>query len=172
MDKILEKVFPYEGIPEIILAYISPEEKHEKGSEKLRKEMENLYRHTERDGTYFGKNFHSYDDKPAKYIFSGPTFSETSTHWYKYGKLHREGKPAVVESSDFLNSNYSEYWYRDGLLDRDNNLPAISYCNGKIKLWFRRGVLSRDIGHCDKLSYQSKRIPVLKNLIEAKTRTN
>ena len=120
MDTVLEKVFPFEGIPEIILSFSTPEEKHEKGSKKLIVEMEKIYRRTNiYDRTIFNDKFHSYDDLPAnQYYDNGIVISE----WYKYGKLHRDKDlPAVTKcyiyenmSSIYESMPFEKYWFKNG----------------------------------------------------------
>jgi hypothetical protein len=51
--------------------------------------------------------------------------------WYKDGKLHREGGPAMEDTDG------SKFWYYYGKRHRDDG-PAIEYYDGR-KIWFFHG---------------------------------
>jgi len=55
--------------------------------------------------------------------------------WYRDGKLHREGGPAVI------NANVAQVWYRDGRMHREGKGDplAVIYDNGTQE-WFLNGV--------------------------------
>lgn len=57
-----------------------------------------------------------------------------SEHWYREGKLHRDGdQPAIIYS------NGDKLWRRHGKLHRDGDQPAIIWANGD-KAWYKHGI--------------------------------
>lgn len=58
--------------------------------------------------------------------------------WYRYGKLHREGLPAVCNPS----SGHEEWWLR-GAPHRAGGLPAVTHSDGS-REWYQNGKLHRD----------------------------
>ena len=61
-------------------------------------------------------------------------YADGDRHWYKDGKLHRDGDLPAVEFADG-----TRQWYKDGLLHRAGDLPAIEYASGA-REWYRNGV--------------------------------
>jgi hypothetical protein len=60
---------------------------------------------------------------------------QTSTHWYKNGKLHRIDGPAIEHKDG------SKYWIQNGLSHREDG-PALEYADGR-KEWYINGQLHR-----------------------------
>ncbi len=142
-------------------------------SEKL-KYFDFLYRKISNNGHFvsydeYGR-LHSFNDKPAKVLASG------ETHWYKDGKLHRDGdKPAVVEADKgifrwykdnklhrggdkpaIINKKLGLFWYKDGECHRGGDKPAIILLTGKIRYYTHDFPTKRDeisIEECKKLLY-------------------
>ena len=67
------------------------------------------------------------------WVISG---SKTNKIWYRDGKFHREGGPAIQK-------NGTKKWYRNGRLHRGDDKPAIIQKDGT-KRWYRDGKLHRD----------------------------
>ena len=67
--------------------------------------------------------------------------------WHKYGKLHRENGPAVIEKWILLHRT-TKTWYKNGKRHRDGDLPAetINHQGNVSKKWFINGKLHRDDG--------------------------
>lgn len=77
----------------------------------MRKEVQFGYYTTDEQG-----RFHSYNDEPAIVIATHYESQESSEElvevegykaWYKEGKLHREGAPAVIRDSG------KKFWYEN-----------------------------------------------------------
>jgi hypothetical protein len=75
---------------------------------------------------------HSIDDLPAVICSNG------NQHWYKEGKVHRDGDlPALIFSSG------NQFWYKEGKVHRDGDLPAIIFSSGD-QYWYKEGEQHRD----------------------------
>src|SRR3954470_23980713 len=57
--------------------------------------------------------------------------------WFRRGRLHRTGAPAIEDSRD------SALWYANGKLHRDEG-PAIEDAEGELRFWFRDGQPHRE----------------------------
>jgi hypothetical protein len=65
-------------------------------------------------------------------------YSYGTKEWYKEGKLHREGGPAVENRNEF-NS-----WFKEGKLHREDG-PAIEYSHGEKEYWVNGETLQTNI---------------------------
>lgn len=74
------------------------------------------------------------DDLPA---WTGPS----STKWWRDGKLHRVGGPAIVHHK----KGY-QVWYYHGRKHREDDLPAFISANGTHQEWYKHGKEHRDDG--------------------------
>lgn len=84
---------------------------------------------------------HRENDLPAKITYYKENFEDIfdmkwSKKWYYYGKLHREGNPAVIYSDG------TKIWYQNGLIHRDDG-PAKIYATGQQE-WYQEGKLHID----------------------------
>lgn len=161
MDTKLENAFPYEGIPELILAFCSPEQKHEFGSELLKKKMEDKYLEPEHfindrvfRPVHFNGKVHNFDRDFEHIVVDNTDWSINYTATFcKYGKLHDNinGEPAFRMEGEFL---HIEIHYKNGLIHRDGDLPAdISWKKAwlpenedTVEKWFIDGKLHREGG--------------------------
>lgn len=95
---------------------------------------------------------HSWGDRPGR-IHAGSIF------WYRRGKYHRDGAPAIIHSTKQIWCQYGqvhrvdgpaiiyadgheEWWQYDGV-HRDGDMPALIHPNGG-KAWYQRNRLHRD----------------------------
>jgi hypothetical protein len=62
---------------------------------------------------------------------------KASLRWYKNGKLHRDGGPAVCQDG-------GKFWYKNGKRHREDG-PAIEWASGN-KEWYVNGMLHRTDG--------------------------
>jgi hypothetical protein len=59
-------------------------------------------------------------------------------HWFKKGKLHRDGdSPAVIYADG------SQYWFKEGKLHRDGDSPAVTRADGS-QCWYKNEKKHRD----------------------------
>jgi len=71
---------------------------------------------------------HSFDDKPAVSRLYGYEC------WYKEGKVHRIGGPAMIEYAASL-WWYSKSWWKEGKFHRLDG-PAVEYSNNTKEWWY------------------------------------
>lgn len=65
------------------------------------------------------------------------SYPSGDTYWYKNGKLHRDGGPAVELK------NGTKKWYQYDKLHRSDDMPAVENVDGT-KIWYRYGQIHRD----------------------------
>jgi hypothetical protein len=54
-------------------------------------------------------------------------WADGTIEWYRHGKLHREGGPALI-------TPLQVEWWRQGVLHRDDR-PAVIFNNGASEFW-------------------------------------
>lgn len=60
--------------------------------------------------------------------------------WYLLGRLHREGKPAIIYDPNLHFTLF--HYYINGALHRDDDKPAIIYANGTVE-YYKHGLRHR-----------------------------
>jgi hypothetical protein len=80
---------------------------------------------------FLPSSLHTENIKPA-------ILADGSKFWYRDGRLHREGGPAVERA------NGDKAWYHNGQCHREDG-PAVEYANGD-KAWYYKGQLHREDG--------------------------
>lgn len=143
MDTVLESIFPYEGIPEVILDFFPIEEIHLNGSPKLKAELEKKYQTVVMGINYFNGKLNNWNQEIG---FSTVTSTDQTEReeivWERYGKVHRELDLPAKEYTlhyAFTDSYFGgllaqqtnicdctcQVWYRDGQVHRDGDKPAV-----------------------------------------------
>lgn len=98
--------------------------------------------------TDIGGFIHRNEDKPAVVKYKDDRV--LSEFWYKHGKQHRVGGPALTSywyNSDGNKKIGKQTWFRNGFVHRDGDEPALSIFengDGEEHHWYRDGKHYRD----------------------------
>lgn len=87
--------------------------------------------------------YEQYEDYNGElhHLFKPAITKKNSQEWFKHGKRHRIGGPAIKGTS---NGVEYEYWYEEGKLHRDGG-PAATQSDG-YEVWYKEGEIHREGG--------------------------
>lgn len=96
----------------------------ERENKDVPKDFTGVFEHKNGDRSWFKEG--------KRHRIGGPAVMENgSKYWYKDGKLHREDGPAIIDRFG------AKYWYKNHSLHRLDG-PAIEYKDGS-KEWYKEG---------------------------------